>query len=108
RLVRPRRAHLTAAALDLQRLARPLQAHERNLVEALVVEAADVAHKPRLERGLWCRSAARYEARGRAKRNRKGSQPKRQQSSLAQKILPPPRDPSHSEAMLLPAASAFS
>src|SRR3954471_21702211 len=95
-----RGARLHRSVLDLQLLRRSFHSSQLVLVEALVVEASDVAHKPRLERGPWCRSAARYETYGRAERYGQGCQPKRQQSFVAQEMLPPPRDPSQwSEAM---------
>src|SRR5207249_423231 len=40
------------AALDLQLLDRPLQAHVGQMVEALVVEAADVGDESDLDRGI--------------------------------------------------------
>src|SRR6266545_1479174 len=107
RQVVARRARLDRPVLDLQLLGRPLQPRQLVLVEALVVEATNVADQARLERGLGCRSAARNKAHGRENHGNKGGQPERQQSFLAQKTLLLLETLHRSEAMLLPCRLRF-
>src|SRR6185295_14724050 len=83
---------LDRAVLDLQHLGRPLHSRQLILVEPLVVETADVADQPSLERRLGCRSAARCKAHRHENDGDKGCEPERHQSMLAQNA-PPPRDP---------------
>src|SRR6185436_12307151 len=83
---------LDGAVLDLQHLGCLLHSRQLILVEPLVVETADVADQPSLERRLRCRSTARGKAHRHEYDGDKSCQPERHQSMLAQ-ISPPPRDP---------------
>src|SRR5204863_4451078 len=82
---------LNGQDLDLQGLLRPVQTSQLRLVEALVVEAADVAHQGGLERRLR-RLRLRADAAGEHHRQR-AKRYERSQNSCRKSLLaqsPPP------------------
>src|SRR5512133_3228388 len=87
RQVITRRPGLDRSVRDLQDPRRPLHSGQLVLVEALVVETADVTDQPGLERGLGRRSTAGHKTHRREYHGNEPCQAKRQHSMLLQKTL---------------------